>query len=199
MILDKETDEVQELPPITFKQILTDIWSSPRRTHELIHYNEYGKHLYLILALAGIYNYGGNIGYNSLISLFILGTLSGVITAFIYSMLVSFLGSFFGGKADFFDILRAYAYSAIPTLIALIIFVLSIVAFSNATTTMTEGILSVIYILDLICLFLFIWGFVIFVVGVSVVEQFSIGKAIFTSVFPLVVIFGILFLVVYFQ
>ena len=186
-------DDIDQVERFTDKEIFTKIWVNPRPIFKLINHFRYEKHLTILLVLAGItnafdrseasfLNSSDSIGI-TIVGSIVGGALFGWISFYIYSFLIRFTGKWLGGQADTDSILRVLAYSAIPSIstLILIIFKLFLVGSDLFENVLTYGFTIIESILG-------IWTFVLSVVGISEVQQFSIGKAILNILLPVIIL-----------
>jgi hypothetical protein len=208
MILDNETAEPFDHPPITFRQVFIDIWAYPRKTHELLYHQEFDKHFYGLLAIAGMVNYSNRVflnaedylGLSEWMWWVIKGCVFGMMTSFVWASILSFTGSWIGGKGDFFGVLRAISYSSIPLVPAFILAILQVILGYQSIQATDEGILTGLNIAFAICgiamAILWIWNLVLIIIGISVVHQFSVLKSILTVIIPFIILFIVLYIAI---
>lgn len=194
-------DDIDEVQHFTDKEIFTKIWTIPRPIFKYINHLKYEKHLTILLILAGITsaferaetNYLGSndsIGITIFASI-IGGALFGWISYYLYSSLIRFTGKWLNGKANTDSILRTLAYASIPTITGL---VLVIPKFLLTGTDLYQNLLT--YGFTVVESILGIWTFVLYVIGISEVQQFSIGKALLNLLLPFIVIVIPIFILV---
>ena len=176
------------------------IWTAPRIVFRFIHENRYEKYMWFLLILAGISNgfdraSRENMGdTGSLASILfmgiIMGGLLGWIGYYIYSALISWTGKLLNGKANTTAIIRVMAYGSIPSIAALILLVTQMIIYGKeifaSEPVYESGILANIlfYGLVFIELVLNIWSLVLYVIGLSEVQQFPIWKAVVNLLLP---------------
>ena len=176
------------------------IWTAPRIVFRFIHENRYEKYMWFLLILAGISNgfdrasreHMGDTG--SLAKIVVIsilaGGLLGWISYYIYSALVSWVGQLFKGKADVKAIVRVMAYGSIPSIAAMVLLVPQMIVYDKEMFTSNPvydgGILANIIFFGalFIELSLTIWSIVLYVIGVSEVQQFPIWKAVLNLLLP---------------
>lgn len=210
MILDDNLQEEQEIV-LSDKDIFTKIWTSPRKVFKYIHEHQYDKYVHLLIVLGAINQSlsraeeRGAGDDMSLVQVIILATLAGGlfgwISYYLYAALLSWTGKKLGGNADTTAMFRVFAYSMIPSVIALIIFIPAILVFGNelfkSEVVFEESLVKTITfwgtaILELI---LGIWGIVLLVIGISEAQKFSIGKSILNMILPIIGIILIVLLI----
>lgn len=195
----------KETPEFSMDEILTDIWVRPRQVIEFIHRRHFDKNYYLLLFLVGVV--GGfdraarnNLGdTNDLVSIILITVVIsgglGWISYYIYSAFVSISGNWMGGKAKTAEVMRVVTYSSIPLILSLLVVVLQIAVFgvdffTSGYDPYSSGAIGTIIGLlgGVVQIILSIWTAVIFVIGISVIQKFSIGKAILNALFPMIVL-----------
>lgn len=156
--------------------------------------------MWLLLILAGISNGfdrasrenmgdTGSLAKIVVISI-LVGGLLGWISYYIYSALVSWIGQLFKGKADVKAIVRVMAYGSVPSIAALVMLVPQMIVYGKEMFTSNPvydgGILAniIFYGALFIELSLNIWSIVLYVIGVSEVQQFPIWKAALNLLLP---------------
>jgi hypothetical protein len=185
---------------VTPKNILSKILLSPKEAFIFIENYKYDKYVMLFLILSGIVraldkaiskNMGDNLSVWGVIFFSILiGIAFGWILNYIYAASISWTGRWFNGKGNTQSILRIIAYSFLPSIISLFFLSLQILIYGNAifqsdSQYLNEGFNAIInYIFAFIDLILIIWTIVLFVIGISVVQKISIGKAILNLILP---------------
>lgn len=182
------------------RTLFVKIWSAPRIIFRFIHENKYEKYMWLLLILAGISNGfdrasrenmgdTGSLAKIVVISI-LVGGLLGWISYYIYSALVSWIGQLFKGKADVKAIVRVMAYGSVPSIAALVMLVPQMIVYGKEMFTSNPvydgGILAniIFYGALFIELSLNIWSIVLYVIGVSEVQQFPIWKAALNLLLP---------------
>jgi hypothetical protein len=206
MILDENFIEEKKEPIVlTDKEIFTRIWTEPRLVMKYVNDNSYDKFVVILLIIGGISNTFDRIVSSDLfinqpfivligIGLVLAG-LSGWLGNYIYAAIVTWTGKAFNGKAHSSDIFRVSAYSMIPSLFSLLIVFLQLFVFGadvfrdDFDTDFLNTVEMSIYLgLALFTVVFAIWSLVIFVVGLSEVQKFSVGKAIGNLFLSLLVI-----------
>lgn len=198
-------DEPEKELTFTDQEIFTQIWTQPRAVFQYIHDFRYDKFVVPLLILAGISrafnravekDLGDTLTLMPLILTCVLsGALLGWLSYYIYASLVSWTGKWLDGQGDTSSILRIIAYAMTPMAIALVLVVVQISIygieifkaegdiFSADTTSNIIFYSSAIFEIILgICTLIFC------VIGVSIVQQLSIGKAILNLILPILII-----------
>jgi len=196
---EKNLDETRITPDTIFYKL----WFSPRLVFRFINKHKYEKHLTLLLMLAGIARVFDRATFHSmgdrssllniiLISI-IVGSLFGWIIYFIYASTISWTGKWLNGTANPQAVLRVLAYALIPSIVGLVllipeILIYGIEVFKAEGDVYSAGIVgnAVYYLCVFIEVILAIWSVVLCIIGISEVQNFSIGKAILNFIFPVV-------------
>lgn len=200
MLLDEVTDK--PLEEISDKEIFTKIWLSPRIVFRYLNEKNYDKFLYPLLFLAGMTNainkdFPGSQStiFTKLLIGAVAGGLLGWIGMLLFASLMSWTGTWIKGKADTKQLLRVSAHAYIPSILSVLAVLILILVFglrvlSQSFSIETYSLVEIIiYFSMLLAQFtLGIWAFILFLVGVSEVQGFSIGKAFLNIVFSLMVI-----------
>ncbi|KIC62111.1 Yip1 family protein [Chryseobacterium taiwanense] len=196
--------EFEKYDVLSDQDIFTKIWAEPRRIFTFIDQAKYEKYLYVLMFLAGVSSAfdratSKNMGENN--SLFmviflcvVMGGLLGWISYYIYAALLSWTGKWLDGSGDTSSIFRMIAYATIPSVVSLIFLIPQVAVyggdlFKDVDYT-SEGILvNVVFWVSAFCeVGLSIVTLIYTVIGLSVVQKFSIGKAIANLLLPIAVI-----------
>ena len=205
MILDDNIEEYTPDIQLTDKEVFTKIWLSPREVFQFIEDKKYEKYLPYLLILGGISNafdnaaskcFGDSMSLLMVIGVCIfVGGVLGWISFYIYAALMSWTGKWIKGHADTASLLRMTAHSMVPAIAALVLLIPQIAIGGNtifqSTIEMADmSMLETIIFYSVLCieLVLGMWTLVLFVIGISVVQKFSIGKAILNMILPALVI-----------
>lgn len=190
------------------ERVFMKIWTSPRAVFRFIDEYRYEKHMTLMLVLAGIArafdraemrNEADHSPLGLVIGLSIaLGGLFGWITYYMYAGMVSVTGEWIGGKANTDRILRMLAYALLPSVISLA-FLIPQIAIYGGEVFKSDGDFSgagvagsmIFYIAMILQVALSMWSIVLCVIGLSEVQQFSIGKSILNLLLPAIAIVGV--------
>lgn len=209
-------DEIEQTPTFTDTEIFTKIWTQPRAVLRYIHNNQYDKYVAFLLVLAGISrafdrasmrDMGDEMSLIGVVGTCILmGGLLGWLWYYIYGALVSWTGNWLNGKGDTTSIVRVIAYGMIPAIVALIFLIPQIAIYGNemfkefGDITNAGIVANIIFYGSLIIeVILGICTMVFCVIGISEVQQFSIGKAVLNFLLPvLVIIIPVLIIVLIF-
>jgi hypothetical protein len=134
----------------------------------------------------------------------IIGGLLGWISYYIYAALVSWTGKWLNGTGNTKAFLRVFAYAMIPSILGLLLFVAQISIYGNEIFQ-SDGLLEsdnmviniIFYFAAIAELALGVYTIVLSVIGVSIVQQFSIGKSILNLLLPILVIFVPIFALIF--
>jgi hypothetical protein len=190
---------------VTPVNIFTKIWTSPRQVFEFINAHRYDKYVTILLVLSGIsraFDQAATKHIGNHLPLFwvimfclIAGALLGWISFYFYAALVSVTGRWLDGKGNTQSILRILSYAMAPTIVALILLIPQIAVYGNGIFQSdgdleSAGVLgnSIFYFSVGVELVLSIWTIVFCVIGISVVQKISTGKAILNMLLPVVLI-----------
>lgn len=130
------------------------------------------------------------------LSVIFIGGISGYIFMHIYSFAIDFTGKWIGGKARKNEIRNVVAWASIPSIFLLIVFLLRIIAFgenvfrSESTYEDNEFSEYLGYFFAIIQIVLIFISLRLLVIGISIAQQFSEGKAMLN------VVLGILLLII---
>lgn len=203
MILDDDLiiSQEQEKVALTDKEIFSKIWFNPRLVFRYLEQNSYGKYVSVLLVLAGINSatdraIAGGMGDSMSLLIVLLitvvaGALLGWISFYIYAALISWTGRWLKGRSNTSSLLRVIAHAQIPSIVSLILVFAQIGVFGNdlfqTYPDLTSHMpLAVFYYLTIfLSTILSLWTFILLIVGVSEVQQFSIGKAILNVLLPI--------------
>ncbi len=176
------------------KAFLT-IWTSPRQTIRSILDSGNTKYIYMLAMVAGITNSldrasGSSAGDDTslwliLLLAFILGPIGGIITLHIGAFLIRWTGNWIGGAGDKSDIKVAYAWTNVPAIIGLILWILQLLLFGDEmfTTEMDRvdsntSLYVLFFVIAAIEMVLMVWGIIILIKGIAEAQRFSSWKAI---------------------
>lgn len=210
MSIGEKFDNKKQEAHLTDTEIFKKIWTSPRLVFKYLNDNRYDKYVTVLLVFAGITrtfdrastkSMGDDMSLAAVIGFsIILGGLLGWITYYIYAAAMCWTGKWLGGIGDTKSLLRMIAHAMIPSIVALIFLIPQIVLFGNSLfqsemDIYSNGIVATIifFVTVLIEITLGIWTVVIFVIGISEVQQLSIGRSILNMLLPaLIIVFPIM-------
>lgn len=181
------------------------IWIQPRRTIRRIVDSNPGKYVVVLAMLAGIEQVLGRAAWRSLgdyLSLaailgisFIFGPIFGVISLYIGGVLYRWSGSWIGGRASSEEVRAAMAWSSIPTICTLPLWILELLIFGEELFTSSTPridanpfLFIILLPLAVIELILSVWAFVLLLQSLGEVHQFSAWKALASLILGTLVI-----------
>ncbi len=182
------------------------MWIKPRETiRAILSYNK----SYLLTLLYWIYGFplilqfAQNFSLGDQMSLaYILGIalVGGFVVGFIGinlgALLFYWTGRWIGGLGSFQDVRAAVAWSSVPNIVSMAIWLTQIAMFGNKVfslmffNTPLVGIeLTVTYFCSIISIVVMIWGIVILLKAIGEAQQFSAWKALLNVFLPFIVVF----------
>ena len=191
------------------KNVFKNIWFNPSQTirYVIAYKSTYKTNLLFILgALAYSFykavdeNAGDEASLQHILfvkSLF--GATLGVISFYIFSLLLSFTGKFMGGKAEGADFRFVLSWSFIPAIVGLFLLLLSLFIFGNDIFS-SEFNTNEIWYDWLYSAFLMVyfalnfWSLVIFIKGIKIIQNFSQLKSIANFLMPAIAFIAIIML-----
>lgn len=195
----------------TDKELFTKVWLSPRLVFEYITRADYQNNVTLLLVLASISNSLANNFDNEktfehsviyLLAVSIIGGgIFGWIGYYILGALISWTGRWINGVAETYDIVRVLSYAMIPNIMGTVLLVFIFVvnggaSFEHAINFDGSLMISISIILATVLLFVLqLWSLILSVVGVAVVQRFSIPKSILNILLVLLVIIAFFIIV----
>jgi hypothetical protein len=203
--MENNTESTPHGKPLTDIEVFTHIWFSPRTVFKFINDTWYEKYMILLLCLGGIVrafdrastkNMGDHMSLGGIVAFCVIaGGLLGWISFYLYAALVSWTGKWLKGQGDTQSIMRILAYAMLPAISSLILLIPQIAVYgnelfkSNGDLTNTNELSNSIYkSTGLLEFVLAIWTIVLTVIGISEVQQLSIGKSILNVILPVFVI-----------
>lgn len=203
MILD-HSDEEKSIH-LSDKEVFTSIWFSPRKVFRFILSTDYDRYKVLLTVLIGITSTLGRASSKSLgdtMSLieilgysFILGGALGWIFFYIYAAGISWTGKWLGGKANKSELFKVLIYGSLPSAVSLILLIPELFFFNIGFYQSDYNIfehdlyLQVVFFAILaLDTSLSFFSIILYIIGISEVNQLSIGKAILNFLFPMLII-----------
>lgn len=132
----------------------------------------------------------------------LIGIVWGIIKFYMSAAMLQFFGNLLGGNGFFNDMKKAVSLSYYPYIVPMILLIPRLLIFQHETfmanppSIQTSSIMLILYwgfeLINIICV---IWGLVILIKGISEVQNFSIIRAFFNAVLPIVSIIGIITLI----
>lgn len=194
-------EEFDNVTLLTQKEVFRKIFSEPKKAFEYIHKNRFENYLITILITVGICSAVDNTfekivaGTISNVTLalslsIIFGALFGWISFYLFGGLLSWTGKWYKGRGNTDDFVRILAYSNFPTYISFIVTLIQVLFLKVFPITfISENFYQVmIYGFSAIGFFIGIWSIALSVIGISVVQNFSYGKAFLNYITALGVI-----------
>ncbi|WLR51567.1 Yip1 family protein [Bacillus tianshenii] len=181
------------------------IWTMPRITLRRIFNSNPTKGLIPLAALVGIGSIlgqasGREMTLSTLLALALFfGPVVGVVLMYGGSWFTYLTGKWLHGQATQQELRAAYAWTSLPNIAAIPIALTEISIFGTGGLVEVNIMQNALYLPFLLLeMVLLIWGIVLYVIGISEAQQFSIGKAllnIFIAFFVLLLgLFILLFL-----
>jgi hypothetical protein len=199
------------------KDLLITIWTKPKLSLEYILKSCPNKYVTILLILSGITNAldrnnwylasRSSISTVFLIIILIIGGLSGLLLGKIYAAMLNWTGNWLNGKANTDKFLTVIAWSTIPSICSLILLIPNFLFLGDGKFRLDFNDLLnrnaiIFFAILFINLALSIWSLVILVKGISLIQNFSNGKALLNAVLPalvflvpIIIILGIIYLV----
>ena len=186
------------------------IWIKPRETIRCIVSTDPTRQVILLAALGGIAQsldraaseyFGDKLSMPVLLIMILaLGPIGGVISLYILGALFRWTGSWFGGDATTEEVRAAIAWSNVPIIWALLLWIPKLALFGeelfkSATPRMDANLLLIIllFIFGIVELVIGIWTFIVFLKCLGEVHRFSVWKALGAVLVPSLVLIGIVF------
>lgn len=188
---------------LTENELLYSIWTKPTLTLKYIFRFCPKKNVTLFLALAGIANAFersqqhshalSDFSFSIFAMAVIFGGIFGVIFGRFYAALLSWTGRWMKGTANSDQLITVVAWSSIPEICTLILLVPKFLIFGNESfhiDLQDQNLFKIIafFIIDAIQIILSIWGLVIVVRGISLLQNFSTKKAVLNLILSILVI-----------
>jgi hypothetical protein len=205
----EQNEDASISPTLSDLEVFKKLLTAPKEAFTFIDEYRFEKHSILLIILFGISycmdtaidkQWGNN---SSLLSLFFIITICGSIGGYLYinlyAMLLGVTGNWLKGKAIINDFLRVLPYAMLPSAIGIIHIILAIFLSGIDVFTNVEQIAEYSPIIGLLVgiLLIFkgilgIWSFVLMVLAVSVIQKFSIGRALANVMLPAVLIVSVI-------
>jgi hypothetical protein len=180
---------------------LLRIWTEPRKTIRRVVEEDAEGTALALAAGGGIVNVldmyadrgpGANLGL--LLLVILIGTVLGVLAMYFTSAVMRWIGRWFGGQAEAEEIRIVFAWSNVPLLPLLALWVVLLGRYGIGLLTggidgglgIEDGVLMVIYAVATVVLN--VWVSAIFVVGLSEVQKFSVWKAFACVLIPILIL-----------
>lgn len=189
-----------------------NVWTKPRQTfQEILRFNPN----YLVLLLAALYGLKQGLDISAisgfgdfyplweiLLSILILGPLVGILSLYIGSFLMVWVGKWLQGQSTYQTMRTALAWSYVPSLVSLGLVLITLPFFGIEIFTSTTPVLDasnallvLLIIISIVDLMLGIWMFIINLIMISEAQQFSIWKALANVLLAMVVVLVPVFII----
>lgn len=195
--------EFYQINSYSNEDLILGIFNNPRHFLKYVSTQANDKNVNLLLILAGISeSFSQTEISNGNFSLFIIiakciiiGGFFGWIGYYIYAFLLSWMGTWLKGNGTKEEFLKIIAYSSIPVIASLFLVLIQIIVFGNDAFSheidfsIYSSLNILIYWICLLVSFvLSIWSIILLIIGISELQQFSIGKSILNLILPAIVI-----------
>lgn len=199
MINQSPEENKPESTSINEENLLTKIWFSPTATLTYILKNCPQKYVLVLFALGGIVRsvergidkeMGEKMSTFGVLGFaFVLGGLFGWITYYLYAWAISVSGNWMSGQAEPAALRTVIAWALVPTVCSLTLLIPQLFLFGDDlfradALDMTFETSSLHFFFAILKISLSIWSVVILVKGISLVQNFGIGKSILNMMFP---------------
>lgn len=191
---NNQFEEFDNVTLLTDKEVFFKIFTHPKQSLTYIHENHYENYLTIILFSIGVFsslerniskwnNLSGEKIIIYIVLAIIFGGLFGWISFSIFGYLTYLTGKWMKGRGKPSDFVRIYAYSSIPKYFSLIMIILQVIIYNffltnyNGNKVLWNFYMVVIYGLAVIQMLILGWIIVLNVIGISIVQNFSYGKA----------------------
>lgn len=171
------------------------IWTKPRETIRQIVETDPKKYVLVLAMLAGVSqvldrlstrNYGDSLPVVAILAIgLVLGPIAGIISLYFGGALYRWSGSLLGGQASSEEVRAAIAWSSVPTIFALPLWIPQLLIFGKELFTRetpnidANPVLLVIFLsFAFIEIVIGIWGFVVLLKCLGEVNKFSAWKAL---------------------
>lgn len=198
-----------------FKPFFT-IWYKPRATLRQILDTDPKRYVFILAAINGIIqaldrastrNSGDTAPFSTILIIALLaGPIGGIISLYIGGALLRWTGSWIGGKANASEMRTAIAWSTVPVLATIPVWVFQLIVygeevFTEATPRLESSLLLILLLVPiaLIEITLGLWAIFIMVKCIAEAHQFSAWKGLAAILLGLLVIVIPVFIIVYIQ
>lgn len=198
--------EIQPRPSEQPLSPFLSIWIKPRETIRKIVDTDPTKYVTVLAMLAGIgqaldrassRNMGDSLPLIAILGIcLIFGPIGGIISLYIGGALYRWSGSWLGGQASSEEVRAAIAWSSVPIIFTLPLWIPELLLFgeemfTKATPKLNANPLLGIVLLGFVAVEVIvgIWAFVVFMKGLGEVQKFSAWKALGSVILGTLVIF----------
>lgn len=188
------------------------MWVQPRKTVRMIIDRNPRFRFFILSAIYGFpmaLNFAQNLSLGASIPLWaiivgalIVSTVLGIIGISVGTWLLQFTGRWIGGKGDFLSIRAAVAWSNVPGIATILMWLVLIgmfgsmlfnTQFSNAQFYGVQA--GVVFIVFLVQVVASVWGFILLLQGLAEAQGFSVWKALINVIIPFVIVVAIIWIV----
>jgi hypothetical protein len=203
-------EKFEQETAIQEKNLFFSIWMSPKLTLDFILKTTPNKYLRVLFILGGIsysvtnISSGGRLGHISLTAILSLAILTGAISGaaglYGFSSLLRWTGRWLNGRADYDRFVTVLAWSGVPSICSLLVWILKFVAFGSLVFAIDPNVLNTVeviiyYILVGFQLVLEIWSIIILIAGIMLIQKFNAAKATLNLILPFI-LFAVAILVI---
>ncbi|KFF06212.1 YIP1 family protein [Flavobacterium reichenbachii] len=202
-MINNDNPEIESL--VTPVNVLTKIWFSPKQVFTFIETHKYSKYVTLLLILSGISKaldkaLSKNMGdylpfWGVIICVILIGISFGQLFNLLLAAALKWAGKWMNGQGDTRSILKIIAYAMIPSICSIFLTAIqfpiygSLIFQSSLSYLLIESpYYQIYYLYVIIDILLVIWSIILLVIGLSVVQKFSIFKAVLNVVIAAVLI-----------
>ncbi len=188
------------------------IWFEPRETMRQIMNTGLGQGFILLSAIYGLplaFNLIQSFAFSVLVPLWailigslVLCTFLGMIGIYVASWLLELTGAWIGGKANFMQIRSAVAWSNVPTVVTILMWILLLGVFGGqvfdrefAQTQFIGYQAGILFLVMLVEMVVSVWGFIILLNTLAEVQGFSVWRALLNVLIPFVGIVAIIWFI----
>lgn len=184
---------------INENNLLIKIWYKPKETLKFILEYYPDKYVRVLLFLAGVGStlqsslengIGGSVPeiIGGLFAILLLGGISGWVSYFIYAWAMSLTGNWLQGKAEPHEFRTVLAWALVPVITLILVIILEIAAFGihSFANNFYQANEVLLLIFGIISIILSIWSVVILVIGIMIIQQFGVLKAILNMLLPII-------------
>jgi hypothetical protein len=197
---------IQDNNPVNESKLIYEIWIKPTQTLKYILNTCPEKYVTLFIVLGGITeainkasnkNNGDNMSTMAVLSFAIIGgALFGWISYYLYAFFLSITGKWLNGRAEPQQFRTVLAWASVPTISSLLLLIPELLIFGDdlfrSELSNSELSYTLLYgIFSLIEMVLGIWTIIITVKGISIIQEFGIGKSILNLFLPALLLIGV--------
>lgn len=201
-----EFEEGQLPEPLTNKEIFQLIWTEPVRVFTVLrhyHINQWTYGLIALASMASVLNNFMNKHYGDKYnSFFYFIGMAGVFVFFsffvviLYASMIAWTGKWLKGRAGMVAVTRVFAYAQLPLASLLLFQIPCILLYGidifksnpilNNSATLGQVVSGIWITLSAI---MSIWSFILSLIGLAELQNFSLGKSFLNYMIPVIIIF----------